>query len=96
MLVLVELFGSPMMKNCNVIIALLFGYFVAGVSEKCVGSVCKKFVVDTKIEAAEDITFLWAKTFKLGFYGPAVFLAHRLPRDHPRDHWRHRCRLRRL
>ena len=73
MLVLVELFGSPMMKNCNVIIALLFGYFVAGVSEKCVGSTCKKFVVDTKIEAAEDITFLWAKTFKLGFYGPAVF-----------------------
>ncbi len=73
MLVLVELFGSPMMKNCNVIIALLFGYFVAGVSEKCVGSECKKFVVDTKIEAAEDITFLWAKTFKLGFYGPAVF-----------------------
>ena len=73
MLIVIELFGSPMMKNCNVIIALLFGYFVAGVSEKCVGSVCKKFVVDTKIEAAEDITFLWAKTFKLGFYGPAVF-----------------------
>ena len=73
MLIVIELFGSPMMKNCNVIIALLFGYFVAGVSEKCVGSECKKFVVDTKIEAAEDITFLWAKTFKLGFYGPAVF-----------------------
>ena len=73
MLIVIELFGSPMMKNCNVIIALLFGYFVAGLSEKCVGSTCKKFVVDTKIEAAEDITFLWAKTFKLGFYGPAVF-----------------------
>ena len=73
MLIIIELFGSPMMKNCNVIIALLFGYFVAGVSEKCVGDVCKKFVVDTKIELAEDITFLWAKTFKLGFYGPAVF-----------------------
>ena len=71
--IIIELFGSPMMKNCNVIIALLFGYFVAGVSEKCVGDVCKKFVVDTKIELAEDITFLWAKTFKLGFYGPAVF-----------------------
>ena len=73
MLIIIELFGSPMMKNCNVIIALLFGYFVAGVSEKCVGDVCKKYVVDTKIELAEDITFLWAKTFKLGFYGPAVF-----------------------
>ncbi|ACO69125.1 Nucleobase:Cation symporter-2 family [Micromonas commoda] len=73
MLVLVELFGSPMMKNCNVIIALLFGYFVAGLSEKCVGSTCRKFVVDTNIENAESITFLWVKSFKLGFYGPAVF-----------------------
>lgn len=73
MLVLVELFGSPFMKNCNVVIALLFGYFVAGVSEKCEGSVCKKYVTDTKIEAADSITFLWTHTFKLGFYGPAVF-----------------------
>ena len=31
-LVFIELFGSVFMKNCNVIIALLFGYFVAGVS----------------------------------------------------------------
>ena len=31
-LVFIELFGSIFMKNCNVIIALLFGYFVAGVS----------------------------------------------------------------
>lgn len=73
MLVLVELFGSPFMKNCNVVIALLFGYFVAGVSEKCEGSVCKKYVTDAKIEAADSITFLWTHTFKLGFYGPAVF-----------------------
>ena len=73
MLVLVELFGSPFMKNCNVIIALLFGYFVAGVSEKCVGSDCNKYVTDTKIEAADSITFLWTTTFKIGFYGPAVF-----------------------
>ena len=53
MLIVIELFGSPMMKNCNVIIALLFGYFVAGVSEKCVGSNCYKFVTDDKIENAE-------------------------------------------
>jgi xanthine/uracil permease len=31
-LVFIELFGSVFMKNCNVILALLFGYFVAGVS----------------------------------------------------------------
>jgi hypothetical protein len=33
-------------------VPLRFGYFVAGVSEKCVGDVCNKFVVDTKIELA--------------------------------------------
>ena len=72
MLVIIELFGSPFMKNCNVIMALLFGYFVAGVSEKCEGSTCASYVVDDKIESAEAITFLWVK-LKLGFYGPAVF-----------------------
>ena len=37
MLLLVELFGSPFMKNCNVVIALLFGYMIAGVSQYCDG-----------------------------------------------------------
>ena len=46
---------------------------VAGLSEKCVGSDCRKFVTDANIEAAESVTFLWVKSFKLGFYGPAVF-----------------------
>ena len=68
MLILVELFGSPFMKNANVIIALLFGYFVAGVS-RAEGN---KFVPDTKIENAEPITFAWVENFPIGFYGPAV------------------------
>ena len=68
MLILVELFGSPFMKNANVIIALLFGYFVAGVS-RAEGN---KFVPDTKIESAEPITFAWVENFPIGFYGPAV------------------------
>ena len=68
MLALVELFGSPLMKNANVIIALLFGYFVAGVS-RAEGN---KFVPDTKIENAEPITFAWVENFPIGFYGPAV------------------------
>ena len=29
-----EMFGSVFMKNCNVILALLFGYMVAGLSEE--------------------------------------------------------------
>jgi len=82
MLVIIELFGSPFMKNCNVVMALLFGYFVAGVSRHCVDTVapdgetievCSRYVTDDKILQADEITFLWAKTFKLGFYAPAVF-----------------------
>eukprot|EP00217_Crustomastix_stigmatica_P001348 CAMPEP_0183818248 /NCGR_PEP_ID=MMETSP0803_2-20130417/61944_1 /TAXON_ID=195967 /ORGANISM="Crustomastix stigmata, Strain CCMP3273" /LENGTH=580 /DNA_ID=CAMNT_0026063137 /DNA_START=17 /DNA_END=1759 /DNA_ORIENTATION=- len=82
MLVLVECFGSPFMKNCNVVIALLFGYFVAGVSQYCVDvddgnggtkEQCLDYVTDAKIKSAEGITFLWVETFDVGFYGPAVF-----------------------
>lgn len=78
MLVLIELFGSPFMKNCNVVISLLFGYFVAGVSRHCVNGAdgsetCLRYIVDQKIKEAEPVTFLWAETFPLGFYAPAVF-----------------------
>ena len=69
-LVLIELFGSVFMKNCNVIIALLFGYFVAGVSRY--GDDSLQYVNDSKIESAKAFTFLWVETFPLGFYGPAV------------------------
>ena len=68
-LVVIELFGSTFMKNCNVILALLFGYAVAGLSSY----EGEPYVDDQKIEDAETITFLWAETFPIGFYGPAVF-----------------------
>ena len=67
-LVVIELFGSVFMKNCNVIIALLIGYFVAGVSNKDGAD----YVLSDKIALAEPITFLWVETFPLGFYAPAV------------------------
>ncbi len=72
-LVVIELFGSVFMKNCNVVIALLFGYFVAGVSrlEQDDGT-SLKYVTNEKIEIAKSITFLWVENFPLGFYGPAV------------------------
>lgn len=72
-LVVIELFGSVFMKNCNVILALLFGYFVAGVSrlESETGE-SLKYVTSANIVSADAITFLWTKTFPLGFYGPAV------------------------
>lgn len=67
-LVFIELFGSVFMKNCNVILALLFGYFVAGVSNYQ----GLNYVLTDNIKNADAITFLWVETFPIGFYGPAV------------------------
>ena len=67
-LVFIEFFGSVFMKNCNVIIALLFGYFVAGVSNY----EGNRYVLSDNIKSAAPITFLWVETFPIGFYGPAV------------------------
>jgi NCS2 family nucleobase:cation symporter-2 len=52
----------------SVILALLFGYFIAGVSDYQGAN----YVDPSKIEAAAPITFLWVETFPLGFYAPAV------------------------
>eukprot|EP00957_Ditylum_brightwellii_P209398 15361624-Ditylum_brightwellii.AAC.1 len=68
-LVVIELFGSIFMKNCNVIIALLIGYFVAGVSSDPDGN---SYVLADNIKNADPITFLWVETFPLGVYGPAI------------------------
>ena len=56
------------MKNCNVILALLFGYFVAGVSDYN----GLNYINTDNIKNADPITFLWVETFPIGFYGPAV------------------------
>ena len=48
--------------------ALLFGYFVAGVSNDDGYA----YVDSDAIASAEPITFLWVETFPIGFYGPAV------------------------
>jgi NCS2 family nucleobase:cation symporter-2 len=69
MLVFIELFGSVFMKNCNVIIALLFGYLVAALCDKDGAD----YVISDNIKNAKTITFFWVETFPLGFYAPAVF-----------------------
>jgi len=56
------------MKNSNVILALLFGYMVAGLSNY----EGMPYVDSSKIESAPAIDFLWTHWFGLGFYGPAV------------------------
>lgn len=71
-LIFVQMFGSPFMKNSSVILALFFGYFVAGVSryENDAGE-SLRYVTDAKIESAEAIEFLWTTKIPLGFYAPA-------------------------
>ena len=56
------------MKNCNVILALLFGYMIAGVSNYN----GMPYVDSSKIAAAPPINFLWTQWFGIGFYAPAV------------------------
>lgn len=68
MLVIIELFGSPFLRNCGVIISLLFGYMLAGVTR----ADGQQFVTGEKIQEAPAITFLWVHTFPLNVYGPAI------------------------
>ncbi|CAM9679279.1 unnamed protein product [Ectocarpus sp. 13 AM-2016] len=68
MLVLLEAFGSPFMRSVNVVVALLFGYFVAAVSENNGND----YVVSDKIDAADSITFLWVFTYPLSVYPPLI------------------------
>jgi uric acid-xanthine permease len=67
-LVFIEIFGSTFMKNCNVFLALVFGYFIAAVSNH----EGEAYVDADAIKSAAPITFLWVYTFPIGFYGPAV------------------------
>ncbi|KAG2448887.1 hypothetical protein HYH02_006236 [Chlamydomonas schloesseri] len=67
-IIFLEIFGSPFMRNASVILALLFGYLIAAVTNYQ----GKKYVITTKIDQAPGITFLWTTTFPLGFYPPAI------------------------
>ena len=67
-LVFIEVFGSTFMKNCNVVLALMFGYFIAMGSTSGGNS----FVDLDAIASAPPLTFLWVYTFPIGFYPPAV------------------------
>lgn len=67
-LVFIELFGSVFMKNCNVILALLFGYIIAAATDLDGAA----YVDSSKIVNAPHVDFLWTETFPLGFYAPAV------------------------
>lgn len=62
-IILVEIFGSPFMRNASIILGLVVGMIVAGATG---------YVDTTSIKTAPAITFLWVKRFKLSVYGPAI------------------------
>eukprot|EP00536_Pseudo-nitzschia_multiseries_P013586 jgi/Psemu1/320487/estExt_fgenesh1_pm.C_5920001 len=67
-LIFIELFGSVFMKNINIILALMFGYMIAGLTDLD----GQAYVNTANIKDAEPITFLWVEDFPIGFYAPAV------------------------
>jgi len=74
MLIFIECFGSPFLRNCGVVISLIIGFIVAGsVSYYPPGSDNGlKYVTPAKIDSAPWGTFLWVETFPLTVYAPAV------------------------
>lgn len=62
-IVIVEIFGSPAMRNASIAIGLLFPLIIAGPLG---------YMSSAPIDSARPITFLWVETFKLRVYGPAV------------------------
>ncbi|KAK9899328.1 Xanthine/uracil permease [Cystobasidium minutum MCA 4210] len=62
-IILVELFGSPFMRNASIIMGLIVGMIVAGGAG---------YVDGTSIKTAPVATFFWVHTFKLRIYAPAI------------------------
>ncbi|KAG0055569.1 hypothetical protein BGZ83_008180 [Gryganskiella cystojenkinii] len=62
-IMVVEFFGSPFMKNAQVVIGLIVGMIVA---------VALGYTTSDSIKAAPTATFLWTTTYKLSVYPPAI------------------------
>jgi len=67
-IILIERFGSPLMKSCAVVLGLVVGIII---------SAAAGYFDNTPINNAPAATFVWVKTFKLTVSGPIVlpFLA---------------------
>ncbi|KAI8362537.1 purine permease [Mortierella sp. GBAus27b] len=63
MIMLVEFFGSPFMKNAQVVIGLIVGMIVA--------VVCG-YTDSTSLNASPTVTFLWTTTYPISIYPPAI------------------------
>eukprot|EP00871_Galdieria_phlegrea_P004973 jgi/Galph1/5477/GphlegSOOS_G4152.1 len=59
----IEIFGSPFMRTAEIMIGFLVGLLVASLLN---------YTDMESVRQAPIVTFLWTKTFKIGFYTPAV------------------------
>lgn len=55
-IIIVEVFGSPFLKNASIIVGLVVGMIVAGATG---------YVDGSSIKSARAITFFWVETFPL-------------------------------
>ncbi|CAO3686342.1 unnamed protein product [Umbelopsis vinacea] len=62
-IILIEYFGSPFLKNIQVVVGFVVGIIVAAATG---------YLDQSTIDSAPVITFLWVKTFPISVYGPAV------------------------
>ncbi|ORZ23767.1 purine permease [Lobosporangium transversale] len=62
-IMVVEFFGSPFMKNAQVVLGLIVGMIVA---------VTMGYTDSSSIDASPTVTFLWTKTYPLSIYPPAI------------------------
>ena len=62
-IILMERFGSPIMKSCAVVLGLLVG---------CVIAAATGYFERSTIDAAPAASFIWAHTYPLSVYGPIV------------------------
>ncbi|KAF9903827.1 hypothetical protein EC991_003275 [Linnemannia zychae] len=62
-IIVIEFFGSPFMKNAQVVIGLVIGLVVA---------IACGYTTTESVDAAPVVTFLWVRTYKIGIYPPAI------------------------
>lgn len=68
-IVFVELFGSIFMRSSSFAIALLLGF---GLAAGTVDRNGDAYVSMQDVRDAPGLTFLWTKTFPIGFYAPSI------------------------
>lgn len=61
--IVIEIFGSPSMRNASIVLGLLIPLVVAGPTG---------YISGDSIKSAKPITFLWVHTFPLKIYAPAI------------------------